>query len=110
MYLGRTYEDVLDAAARLGPRFHRKGMYTPQILRTAAALGVPLRRKRVFDTEVDQGIVVVVYDVAQEADHVVVLREGLLFDTDLSVWDPSTYKATKKARLTELLWRELDNA
>jgi hypothetical protein len=110
MYLGRTYEDVLDAAARLGPRFHRKGMFTPQIIRTAETLGVKLRRKRVFDTEVDQGIVIVVYDVACEDDHVLVLREGLLFDTDLSVWEPATYKATKKARLTELLWRDMDNA
>jgi hypothetical protein len=83
-------------------------MFTSQILRTATALGVTLRRKRVFDTETDQGIVIIVYEREQEDDHVMVLREGLLFDTDLSVWEPATYKATKHVRLTELLWKDGD--
>lgn len=39
-------------------------------------------------------------------DHVVVLKHGLFFDTDGSVWEPDLYLLNKKAKARTLLVRE----
>ena len=40
--------------------------------------------------------------------HVVVLREGLLFDTDLTVWRVDDYISAKRAKTGALLIRKDD--
>lgn len=81
--LGSTYEDVLEAAGQVARKPHRRGMWTTQIIKVAAALGATLVRKQKFNLEEDAGILC----VGGVVPHVVVLRDGLLIDpADGCVW------------------------
>lgn len=89
MLLGMSYEDVLAAASQtMGAKVHREGMWTHQILRTAKAIGSPLKKKKSWDLETDTGIVVLENTYAS---HVVVAWEGLLLDTSGTIWQPDVY-------------------
>ena len=88
MYLGLSYEDVLVAAAQIDQKAHHRGLYVPQIERVAKILGVRLRRKKTWDLEMSEGILSV---EGKSESHVVVLKAGLIFDTNSCVWEPSVY-------------------
>ena len=88
MYLGLSYEDVLTAAAQIDQKAHRRGLYLPQIEKTAKILGVKLRRKKSWDLETSEGILSI---EGKTYSHVVVLKAGLIFDTNSCVWEPSVY-------------------
>ncbi len=103
MFLGVTYEDAL-LAFDDGSRVIRSGVWFPDLRRAAAKLGIPTRVKRAPDIELDEGILKV--EFRRGETHVVVLREGILFDTDFSVWRPEDYCAAKRAKLGALLIRE----
>ncbi len=109
MYLGVSYEDVLAAAVTRGKKpdhkIHRKGFYTPAILQTARRLGFALKHTRHVDLETSNGILGLVSKKRGEPDHVVLLREGLLFDTDGSVWEPDVYFAHHRYAPTDLITR-----
>ena len=109
MYLGVSYEDVLAAAVTRGKKpdhtIHRRGFYTPAIIQTAKRLGVKLKHTRHVDLEASNGILGLVSQKRGEPDHVVLLREGLLFDTDGSVWEPDVYFAHHHYQPTDLITR-----
>lgn len=101
MYLGTAYEDVL--LAFQDPTILRGGAWLAQVQRAAARLGVELKRKRIWDPEQDEGVAQV--RRRRGPHHVVVIREGLAFDTDLTVWLPADYLVERRALWGSLLVR-----
>ena len=93
MYFCMDYEDVLGAAVLVNKakRIHRVGMYDYQILETAKALKHPLIKRRTFDLETSCGILSLLHKRPQKDSHVVLLKNGLIFDTDATVWEPDIY-------------------
>lgn len=106
MYLGVSYEDALGEASQIADKPHRKGLFLDQIERAASALGVELKRKRKVDFDNDHGILVVTCKKNREfKDHVVVLRWGLLFDTECDVWEPDAFLEHYDAKPATLFTR-----
>ena len=108
MYLGLKYEEVFAVSVqrKRDKDVREKGMYTKDFLRIAKRLGYTLKLKRSIDYDEDTGIVSVEKleaDGALFSQHVVLLRFGLFFDTDLSVWEPSDYLDAEKVRFISLL-------
>lgn len=107
MYLGVPYEDVLGAAVSTTKRsrIHHVGMFTREMKRTAAKLGIPLTLRRGFDLDVDEGVLAVKNG---HLEHAVLLKAGLIFDGDGTVWEPDTYLAHYHYRPVSLLVRDED--
>jgi ABC-type bacteriocin/lantibiotic exporter with double-glycine peptidase domain len=103
MFLGVSYEDALLAIGGETPTVLRSGVYWKHLKRAAERLGVRLVLKRNWTLE-DDGIV----EVKHKKDpHVVVLRRGLIFETNLKVWSFSDYYAAPpRAKLGSMLVRE----
>lgn len=102
MLLGRTYEDVLDVAARVVQRPHRRGMWLTDLIAVAGELGVSLVRKRRADLDEDIGILSV---ETNRGPHVVVLRAGVVIDpSDHAVWLDLEAFAMKYRLGTLLRW------
>ena len=101
MLAGVSYEEAL-LAARCDPI--RSGMETKQILATAKRLGMPLRFRRRFDLEADTGLLGV-RSGKWPSDHLVVLKDGLVVDTDATIWDADVFLAAYAAKALSLLMR-----
>jgi hypothetical protein len=107
---GKSYEDILVAAAtekRAGRSPHESGLYMTSIVNIAKRVGYPLRKKRNCNLLTDKGILAINYSNVLRLPHVVVLMCGMLFDTDCSVWLPSTYKKAHRARFGCILIPDL---
>ncbi len=104
MFLGVTYEDALLALGGEIPSVHRRGVWFPELQRAAAKLGALTKIKRRPDLDLDDGLLLVEHRDASR--HVLVLREGLFFDTDFTVWRPDDYCVAKRAKTGSLLIRE----
>jgi hypothetical protein len=104
MLLGVPYEDVLAVAVKTtgGARVHHAGMLTRDIKQTAKKLGFALSLHRAFDLEHDEGVLSM---VGSEHCHAVLLKAGLVFDGDGTVWEPETYLAAMGYRPLSLLVR-----
>lgn len=101
MFLGLDYETVLVA---MGSNPATTGATVKTILDTAAALKHPLQWTRKFDLEADTGILGV-KSPEWATEHVVVLHEGMVVDTDGTLWDVDDYIKAHKARAVSLLVR-----
>lgn len=102
MFLGVRYEDVLLAFDR--PVIDG-GAWVADIKRAAAKLKMPLRLRRSFDLDSDTGILGIDF-VGRPQNHVVVLHEGLVFDTDGTVWEVDDYLTAENAKAVSLLTRK----
>lgn len=105
MLLGISYEDALIHLCGEVPRILTRGVWFTELQRAAARMGVTLKIRHRWDLEVHEGIAQIKFKDNGSA-HVVVVREGLFFDTDYSVWDPQDYFKAKKALKGSLLVRE----
>ncbi len=87
MYLDQSYEDVLAAAAQItrARRPHARGMFTREIRAIAKRLGHPLRLRRAFDLDTDEGIAGFSHSTDSD-DHVAFVKNGLVF-ADGTVWE-----------------------
>ncbi len=103
MFLGVSYEDALLALGGEVPEVHRRGVFFPELVRAAAKLGSLTRVKRRPDLDWDEGILSVGF--RDGSQHVVVLREGVFFDTDLTAWKAEDYCVAKRATTGALLMR-----
>lgn len=107
MYLGKGYEDVLAAAVtETGRRAHRSGLFTRDMKRTAKRLGSTLTLRRTVDLDTACGVLALRKTTEQEKheeEHAVMLRAGLIFDTDGTVWEPETFLQHYKYRVLSLL-------
>ena len=90
MYLGIPYPDVLRATTKVVGDAGRQGLLVKEIRRVAKRLGTPLVYRRRVDLDEDYGILSL-------PGHVVVLRNGLVFDGAF-VWDAHDYLKTKNLR------------
>ena len=96
-YLGEPYDDVLRVVARVDPDAGKEGLTTRQIKKVAAVMGHPLRTKKSVNFDDDYGIVL-------WRDHANVIRNGLLFESNGTVWDPTDYfMAFPKAKAVSIL-------
>lgn len=93
MLLNRPYLDVFAAAVPYRIP-HHTGMMSDAILATAETLGAPLVLRRAWDLDSDCGLLVIEKVKRTRKDfpqHVVLLKWGLLFDSDGTVWEPDDY-------------------
>jgi len=101
-YLGLPYEVVWQKVLKMDRSKGRNGLYTATVLRIAEALGTKLRRVKPsrIDFSDDYGILSV---EDATAGHVVVLRQGLVFDTDATVTPLDIWLLHTGYTVTELL-------
>lgn len=105
MALSVSYEDALLALGGEVPTILRRGVWFPELQRAAARLGCAMRVKRRPDLECDDGILQIKFTGIRD-QHVVLLREGFLFDTDMTAWRSEDYFKAKRATYGSLLTRE----
>lgn len=98
MLVGATYEAVLLA---FGAELHN-GTDTKRIKAAARHLGFKLRWTRRIDLETDTGLLAV-RSTAWKHDHLVVLKEGLIVDTDMTIWETDVFLAAYAATPMSLL-------
>lgn len=103
MLLGHSYEEVLMAAGACAPTLLTTGMYWKQLRTVAKKLGFTSKLTSKIDLEEDAGAL----NISSERwhnDHLVVLKQGLIVDTDGSLWDVdvfmSAYAATPGRLMT----------
>ena len=103
MLLHVSYEEALLALGESVPTMLRDGVWCTELTKAAARFGVTLKRKAVWDVEADEGIVRVSFKRGE--GHVVLLRAGLIFDTDFTVWECDDWLKAKRAKAGALLAR-----
>lgn len=101
MLLSVSYEEAL--LVMNDPRVLAEGAYLTQIVAAADAFGVRLRKLTRWTADTHDGIARVNYRKDRDQPHVVVVRRGLLFDTDGTVWVPSEYLTERRATFGTLL-------
>lgn len=99
MLLGVSYETVLMAFRH---NVIAQGATVRQIRQAASFLGRNLRWSRKFDLESDTGILGV-RSTRWKSEHVVVLKEGLVVDTDATVWDTDVFISAYEAQAVSLM-------
>ncbi len=107
MFLQQSYENVLAAMVTKRHRTpHHHGLLTREIVAAAKRFDVTLVLKRAWDTEEDTGLLTVErikLDPKEFAQHIVLLKFGLIFDNDGKVWEPETYYKQHKFKPVSLL-------
>ena len=99
MLLCTSYEDALLAVG--DPSVLQSGTWFTQIVHAAARFDVTLKRRKVWDHTLHEGIARIVRRKGRA--HAVVIRRGLLFDTNGTVWDPPQYLSTDRSEFGVLL-------
>lgn len=106
MLTGKSYEEVLMCFSH---NVMVQGASIQQIQHATRKLGLRLRWcRKTVDLETDTGILVV-HGAKWKADHLVILKEGLIVDTDATIWEPDVFLAAYEARPLSLLTLEEEN-
>ena len=105
MLLGVSYENALVAIAQDAPNVCAVGIWTTELRRAAKRLGFTLKAKRRIDLETDTGILNL-SSAKWQSDHVVILREGLIVETDGTLWEPEIFLRHHQAKTGMLLVAE----
>jgi len=110
MLIGHSYEDIFaKTVSKSCPTPHLSGMKTRDIVRVAKKFQVVLRLLRTWDLENSTGLLTV-ERLHKEKDefeqHLVLLKFGLIFDTDGTVWEPETYFSQHEFRPVSILIEE----
>ena len=88
MYFGESYEDVLRIATLTDRSQARRGLWTRTLQRIASRMGRRLIVRRKFDWDE-------AYGVLRLPDHAAVLWNGLVINTDATVWDADAFLASR---------------
>ncbi len=88
IYLGIPYDQVWQKVIQLDRSRAAKGLYSATIIRIGNELGHPLRKTKRVDDD-SYGIIIV--DQKKGDSHAAVLRNGLVFDTDQTVWEMASW-------------------
>jgi len=91
MYLGATYEDVLRLVTVTDRKQGRTGLWRNTMVRIAKRLGHTLKVRTAIDWNED-------YGVLRLPTHAVILRNGLVIDTDGTIWDADLYLGNLNVR------------
>lgn len=94
MLLGVSYEDVLRAVTVSDRHQGKKGLWTRTMIRIAKRLGHTLKARSAIDWDSDYGIL-------RLPEHAALLRNGLVFDGDGTVWDAETYLANRSIETSD---------
>jgi ABC-type bacteriocin/lantibiotic exporter with double-glycine peptidase domain len=105
MICGVTYENALVAVAQVQPNVCVKGLWVRELKAAAKLLGYRLRMRRGFDLETDTGILNL-SSKKWTCEHVVILREGMVIETDGTLWEADLYLRQHRARMGSLLIAE----
>lgn len=105
MVCGVTYENALVAVAQHNPDVCMLGCWQEHLVAAAQILGFTLKPKRRFDLETDTGILNVTIPT-MKSDHLVVLWEGRIIDTDAGLYMQDVYFSVNKSKATTLFVAE----
>lgn len=106
---GRSYEDVVAMAVQYMGEHWKGGLYLTHILAIAKACGTTLKRRRKYDLEHDTGILncwVTTHIPNKKPstdNHVVVLMEGRIYDSDGRIWVTDAFQQHYAAEFGLLL-------
>lgn len=104
MLLGYSYEEVLVAASPITPNILECGAYSKEIKRIAKRLGFKTKVKRAYLVDVGEDVGALSIESPHwKQSHLVVLKAGLIVDTDGSIWDADVYLKVNKAKAMSLL-------
>lgn len=105
MLLGKDYETTLLAFNSLRPLV--SGVSIAQVKRAARVLGTSLQHsRRTVDLEHSTGILAVSAKGRWASDHLVVLKEGLIIDTDATIWEADVFLQAYDAKVLSILTKE----
>jgi len=110
-YLRCDYEEVLLAAAKVNPHVWQRGLYYQDFVKVASRLGVPAKWTKAFSTDDDCGVLWVTYNDLK-MEHVVLLDEGRIYDSDhnpVSVWSTEDFFAHYNAVPVHLLVKQKED-
>lgn len=94
MILGKSYEETLMA---FDYNVMREGATTRQVKTAARYLGFKLIwSRKLGDLDTETGIICV-RSPKWPSDHLVILKDGMIVDTDATVWDQDVYMAAYEA-------------
>ena len=85
LYLGKGYDEVWQTVVKLDRSKGKNGLHTATALRVAKKLGHVLRK--VSATKITDDTYGVIMVTHPETAHAAVVRNGLVFDVDMTVWD-----------------------
>jgi hypothetical protein len=105
-YLGIPYETVHLKVLELDRSKGKRGLHIATIRRVAAALLRPLVKRPASRVTDESYGILSVYDKTE--GHVVVLRNGLVFDTDATVHDLDAWLAVRQFTVDVLLCEKVD--
>jgi ABC-type bacteriocin/lantibiotic exporter with double-glycine peptidase domain len=105
MICGVSYENALVAIAQDQPNVCSVGIWFTELRRAAKRLGFKLKAKRRVDLAEDTGILNL-SSSKWRSDHVVVLREGLIVETDGTLWEPDVFLRHHEAKVGTILVAE----
>lgn len=104
--LGRSYEEVLVAAAKVSPNVLKKGLYANDLAKIAASLGSELKRNvGQIDLDEKTGILEIkIKNRKHHREHFAFLVNGLVFDPEEQgqIWDAYIYVRHFKAEVQGL--------
>lgn len=100
MLLNVSYETALLAFGT--PAVLTGGAEVRAVKAAAKRLRQPLRLRLAFDLETDTGILGV-RSAKWATEHLVVLKDGLIVDTDATIWDADVFLAAYDAQAVSLL-------
>jgi ABC-type bacteriocin/lantibiotic exporter with double-glycine peptidase domain len=104
MLLGKTYEEVLQAAARVIPNVLECGATWPEMRKVARKLGFTTRIKKGPRISIGEDVgALCIRGEKWKADHLVVLKEDLIVDTDGTIWEPEVYFSVNDCRPLSLM-------
>ena len=87
-YLAQPYSDIVRATTIVDRALGKRGLYPRTMIRIAAAFGCSLRLKKRVDLAEDYGIILV-------PEHATLLRNGLIFEPNATVWDAADYLSSE---------------
>lgn len=104
MLLGREYEEVLMAAAGVVPTVLTSGVTWRHLRSIARKLGFKTTIKKARNVSATDDIgALCVQSPNWKLSHLVVLKEGLIVDTDGCIYDADVYLSVNKARASSLM-------
>lgn len=99
MLLGKPIEVVMPVALTVRPKLHTRGMWLKDLIATAAALGVKLRRRHPRELNEDSVAVLFMRPKAGAAGHFVLSFQGVIVDPATGlVWDDDAFRQASKMR------------
>ena len=106
---GCSYEDVVAIAVQHVGESWKHGLYVTQLIAIGRDLGLNLKRRRKYDLEQDTGILRATITERHlnkkpsRIEHVGVLLEGRIYDSDLRIWAVDAFKQHYAAEFGILL-------